>query len=64
VGDGFKQPPSQDVLLVKSMKLSKGIIPLAIALAAVTRVMPETRVLDVSVGAGVLKAVKRAEEAN
>jgi hypothetical protein len=60
VGDGLKQLPSQDVLLVKSMKLSKGVIPLAIALAAVTRVMPETRVLDVSVGAGGAKGGKKS----
>jgi hypothetical protein len=45
-------------------KLSKGVIPHVIASAAATRVMWERRVLDVSVGIGVLKVVKSAGAAN
>jgi hypothetical protein len=35
--------------------LSKGVVPRVIASAAAARVMPEMRVLDVSVGVGTLK---------
>jgi hypothetical protein len=63
-GAGSKRSSGGDVLPVKSAKLSKGVIPHVIASAAATRVMWERRVLDVSVGIGVLKVVKSAGAAN
>jgi hypothetical protein len=42
-----------------TVKLSKGTIPHAIASAAVARVMPETRILEVLAGAGGAKGGER-----
>jgi hypothetical protein len=64
VDAGSRRPSGGDVLPVKSMKLSKGVIPRAIAKAVATRIMPEMRILDVSVALWVLKAVKSAGVAN
>jgi hypothetical protein len=55
-GAGSKRPFGGDVLPVKSAKLSKGVIPRAIASAAAARVMPKMQVLDVSVDAGGAKS--------
>jgi hypothetical protein len=56
VGAGSKRPSGGDVLSVKSAKLSKGVVPRAIASVTVVRVMLKTHVLDVSVGAGGAKS--------
>jgi hypothetical protein len=58
-GAGSKQPSGGDALSVKLAKLSKGVVPRAIALTAAVCVMPKTHILDVSVGAGGVKGGKK-----
>jgi hypothetical protein len=48
----LKWPSGVDILLAKSMKLSKGTIPHVIVSVAAARIMPVTRVLKVSGGIG------------
>jgi hypothetical protein len=58
---GSKRLSGGDILPVKLAKLSKGVIPRTIALAAATRIMLETCVLDVSVDAGVAKGGEKRQ---
>jgi hypothetical protein len=60
----LKRPSGGDILPVKSAKPSKGAIPYVIALAIVACIMPKMRVLHVSIGTGVLKAVKSTRVTN
>jgi hypothetical protein len=60
VGAGLKRPSGGDVRPIKSVKLSKGVVPHAIASAAAARVMPETRILDVSVSTGGAKGGEKS----
>jgi hypothetical protein len=49
---GLKRPLGADILLAKSMKLSKGTIPRVIASAATACIMLVTRIPEVSAGVG------------
>jgi hypothetical protein len=61
VGAGLKRSSDGDILPIKLVKLSKGVISRAIASAAAARVMLETRVLEVSGGTGGAKGGEKCQ---
>jgi hypothetical protein len=60
-GASSKRLPGGNVLPVKSVKLSKCVIPHVIASAAAARAMPITHVLDVSVDVGRAKGGEKCQ---